>query len=82
MTPPAAPGVRIFVDEVPRSVAAGMGVADAVAAGDAELAALLQAGRAYVTDGVGRPIELSGAVFPGAIYRVVRATRRERETTA
>jgi hypothetical protein len=78
---PPAPDVRIFVDEAPRSVAAATSVADAVAAGDADLARLLRAGRAHVTDGVGRPIELSGPVFPGAIYRVVRSPRREPERT-
>ena len=73
---PAAPDIRIFVDEAPRSVAASTSVGDAVAGGDAELAGLLRDGRAYVTDGVGRPVELAGAVFPGAIFRVVRSARR------
>jgi hypothetical protein len=79
---PPAPDVRIFVDEAPRSVAAGTSVADATAAGDADVARLLRTGRAHVTDGVGRPVELSDAVFPGAIYRVVRSPRREPERTA
>lgn len=68
------------MNERPRSVAAGTSVAQAVAAGDPELAGLLRAGGAYVTDGVGREVEVAGAVFPGAIYRVVRSARRERET--
>ena len=69
--------VRIFVDEVPRSVAPSVTVAEAVAAGDAALAALLAADRAYITDGVGRPIAMQDAVFPGAIYRVIRSPRRD-----
>ena len=81
MTLAPTPAVRIFVDETPRSVAAGTSVSDAVAAGHAELARLLRAGLAYVTDGVGRPIALTGAVFPGAIYRVVRSARRGPEPT-
>jgi hypothetical protein len=75
--PPPAQDVRIFVDEAARTVAAGTTVVDAVAANDVDLAASLRSGRAYLTDGVGRPIELAAVVFPGAIYRVVRAARRE-----
>lgn len=69
--------VRIFVDEVPRQVAPGTAVSAAVAADDPGLAASLAAGHAYVTDGVGRPIDAHGTVFPGAIYRVVRSARRD-----
>ena len=41
--------------------------------------ALLAAGCAYVTDGVGRPIAIDDTVFPGAIYRVVRSPRRSED---
>ena len=68
--------VRIFVDEVPRGVPPGTPVSAAVAGDDAGLAALLAAGRAYVTDGVGREIAMDDPGFPGAIYRVVRSARR------
>jgi hypothetical protein len=78
MSGPSHPfDVRIFVDEIPRQVTPGTSVAAAVAGGDADLAALLGDGRAYVTDGVGRPIAVHGVVFPGAIYRVVRSARRD-----
>lgn len=68
--------VRIFVDERPHAVPAGATVAQAVSAEDAELAAALRDGRAYVTDGVGRPLDPGTTVFPGAIFRVVRSARR------
>ncbi len=68
--------VRIFVDERPMAVAAGTTVLEAVAGGDADLAAALREGRAYVTDGVGRPIGPDSTVFPGGIFRVVRSARR------
>lgn len=67
--------VRIFVDERPRSVATGASVREAVAGDDPELAAALAQGRAYVTDGVGRPLDPATTVFPGAILRVVRSAR-------
>lgn len=73
-----ADAVRIFVDEQPRSVPAGLSVLEAAAGEDAALAAALREGRAYLTDGVGRPIEPTAAVFPGAIYRVVRSARAPR----
>lgn len=68
--------VRIFVDEQPVAVPAGMTVAAAVSADDPDLAAALLEGRAYVTDGVGRPVDAAAPVFPGAILRVIRSARR------
>ncbi len=68
--------VRIFVDEQPLAATPGSSVLEAVAGDDPSLAAALREGRAYVTDGVGRPIEPTATVFPGAIYRVVRSARR------
>ena len=68
--------IRIFVDERPLAAAPGDWVLEAVAGDDPGLAAALREGRAYVTDGVGRPIEPTAVVFPGAIYRVVRSARR------
>ncbi len=68
--------VRIFVDERPATAAPGATVLQAVAGGDAELAAALADGRAHVTDGVGRPVEPSSVIYPGAILRVVRSARR------
>jgi hypothetical protein len=43
---------------------------------DPDLAAAVSDGRAYVTDGVGRPIEPTSSVEPGAILRVVVSARR------
>lgn len=70
--------VRVFVDARPVDVPADSTVAAAAAAGDPALAAALRDGLAYVTDGVGRAIDPSTTVFPGAIYRVVRSARRGR----
>lgn len=68
--------VRVFVNERPVLVPAGVTVGDAVAALDPALAQALAAGRAYATDGVGRPIEATAGVIPGAIVRVVVSARR------
>jgi hypothetical protein len=68
--------VRIFVDERPVEAPAGATVATAVSSGEPALAAALREGRAYVTDGVGRPMDPDTPVFAGAIVRVVRSARR------
>jgi len=63
--------LRIFVNERPVDVARGATVGDAVAALDTGLAALIAAG-AYVTDGVGRPVDTGDAVGEaGSVFRVV-----------
>lgn len=68
--------VRIFVDGQPVDAPGGATVSAAVSADDPDLAAALRDGRAYVTDGVGRPMNPETMVFPGAIVRVVRSARR------
>jgi hypothetical protein len=68
--------VRIFVDQRALTAAPGASVLEAVTGDHPDLAAALREGRAYVTDGVGRPIDPAATVFPGAIYRVVRSARR------
>lgn len=70
-------GVRLFVNERPVLVPVGATVREAVLAFDPALATALQQGSAHVTDGVGRAIEPSGAVEPGAIVRVVVSARRQ-----
>ena len=69
-------GVRVFVNERAVLVVPGATVREAVLAFDAELAALLDLGQAYVTDGVGRPVPPSTSVEPGGIVRVVVSSRR------
>jgi hypothetical protein len=69
-------GVRVFVNERAVVVVPGATVREAVLMLDPDLAAALREGRAYVTDGVGRPIEPSTSVEPGAIFRVVVSARR------
>lgn len=69
-------GVTLFVNERRTTVAAGSTVRVAVAEYDAPLADALDDGVAYVTDGVGRRIDLESLVESGAILRVVRSARR------
>ncbi|HVH09658.1 MAG TPA: adenosine deaminase [Gemmatimonadales bacterium] len=69
--------IRVFVNERPVSVAPGARVRDAVELLDRELAELLGRGAAYVTDGVGRPVDAGERVGEGgAIFRVVVSARR------
>ncbi len=69
--------LRVFVNEKPVSVARGATVGDAVEALDRGLAGLLATDAAYVTDGVGRPVDVGDAVAEaGAIFRVVVTARR------
>ncbi|MBI4503827.1 MAG: hypothetical protein HY700_22030 [Gemmatimonadetes bacterium] len=68
-------GVRVFVNERAVIVIPGATIREAVLAFDPELASALREGRAYVTDGVGRAVEPSGSVEPGAIFRVVVSAR-------
>lgn len=65
--------VRIFVDEDALSVPAGITVHQAVALHNAEAAAAVEAGSAYLTDGVGRRIAPAVVVTGGAIIRVIRS---------
>jgi len=63
--------LRVFVNERPVEVARGATIADAVAAFDTGLAALIAAG-AYVTDGVGRPVDAADPVGEaGGVFRVI-----------
>lgn len=66
-------GLRVFVNSQGVTVAPGHLVLDAVRAADPGLAAEIEAGSAYVTDGVGRRIAATDPVGPGTIVRVVRS---------
>src|SRR5436190_11951707 len=69
--------IRVFVNERPVSVAPGARVRDAVEQLDRELADLVARGAAYVTDGVGRPVDGADPVGEGgAIFRVVVSARQ------
>jgi adenosine deaminase len=69
--------LRVFVNERPVEVARGATVRDAVAAMDSGLADLLAGDGAYVTDAVGRPVDVADPVGEaGAVFRVVVTTRR------
>src|SRR5437762_1307730 len=69
--------IRVFVNERPVSVAPGARVRDAVEQLDRDLAELVGRGAAYVTDGVGRPVDAGDPVGEGgAIFRVVVSARQ------
>src|SRR3989442_3436015 len=68
--------LRVFVNERAVRVARGATVQDAVAALDRDLAALLASDAAYVTDGVGRPVDAGGAVGEGGGILLVVVTAR------
>ncbi len=89
MTPAASAGwqgddvlamseILVFVNERSTSVSRQASVLDAVAVTDPDAATAIRAGRAYVTDGVGRPIDASGTIEAGSIVRVVRAAPQRR----
>lgn len=69
-------GIRIFVNEHAVVVVPGSTILEAVMTFDPDLAGAMRDGRGYVTDGVGRPVDPSGSVEPGAIFRVVVSARR------
>jgi adenosine deaminase len=69
--------IRVFVNDRPVTVTRGATVRDAVAELDRALADLLASGSAYVTDGVGRPVDGGDPVAEGgAILRVVVSARQ------
>jgi adenosine deaminase len=69
--------IQVFVNERPVTVARGASVRDAVEGLDPELAELVGRGAAYVTDGVGRPVDAGDPVGEGgAIFRVVVSARQ------
>src|SRR5438034_3379528 len=71
------PVISVFVNERPVSVARGAKVRDAVEALDHALAELVGRGAAYVTDGVGRPVDAGDPVGEGgAVFRVVVSARQ------
>ena len=67
--------VRIFIDERPVDVPFGTPIRSVLAARDTTVAAALDAGSAYLTDGVGRRISPDAPTRQGEIYRVVRSAR-------
>jgi len=69
--------IQVFVNERPVTVARGASVRDAVEGLDHELADLVRRGAAYVTDGVGRPVDAGDPIGEGgAIFRVVVSARQ------
>jgi hypothetical protein len=69
--------ITIFVNERSAAVPSGVTVEEAITTMDTKLGADVASGRAYVTDGVGRRLAITSAVFAGAIYRVVAGAGRE-----
>jgi hypothetical protein len=68
--------VRVFVNERPILVAPGSRARDAVQMADPALAAALDGGTAFLTDGVGRAIDPGTVVETGAILRAGLRARR------
>lgn len=69
--------IRVFVNDRSVSVARGATVRDAVEAFDGALADLMGQGAAYVTDGVGRPVDGGDSLGEGgAILRVIVSARQ------
>ncbi|HYL22054.1 MAG TPA: adenosine deaminase [Gemmatimonadales bacterium] len=69
--------IQVFVNERPVTVERGASVRDAVEGLDHQLAELVGRGAAYVTDGVGRPVDAGDPVGEGgAIFRVVVSARQ------
>jgi hypothetical protein len=68
--------MRIFVNATGLDVPAGTDVRAAVAAHDAALAARLETGAAFVTDGRGIELGPDDPLEAGAILRVVVRARR------
>jgi hypothetical protein len=68
--------VRVFVNDRPFELPDGKTARDAIARDDPEAAGALDAGRAYVTDGVGRPIAPETPLVSGSILRLIRSAPR------
>lgn len=67
--------VPIFINDQRVLVPAAASVIAAVRAAAPDLSRALAEGRALVTDGVGRPLDLETPVSSGAIIRVVMSAR-------
>jgi hypothetical protein len=68
--------MRVFVNAIPLDLAPGADVRAAVRALDAELAARLAGGGAYVTDARGIEVAPDASLAEGSILRVVVSARR------
>ncbi len=68
--------MKVFINERPVVVAAGVSVHEAVRAFDAALGVALGDGAAYATDGVGRQLDSASPVGEGAIIRVITSAPR------
>jgi hypothetical protein len=68
--------MRIFLNAAPLDVPAGSDVRAAVAAHNAELAAQVAAGAAFVTDGRGIELDGDAPLEAGSILRLVVRARR------
>ena len=69
--------IPVFVNGHCVRILAGQPAVGAVALHDAELAAQVVAGQAYVTDGRGIRLAADAPVHAGAILRIVVSARRE-----
>ena len=72
---PMPPQETVFVNARPVTVTTGATVHQALIAFDPAVAERAGKGEAAVTDGVGRPIDLSALLTGGAILRVIPSAR-------
>ena len=72
--------IRIFVNGSALTVDYGTTVCDVVASFDPSLANAISDGSAYVTDGVGRRIEIAEPVAAGSILRIIHSSRKSGAT--
>jgi hypothetical protein len=74
--------IRVFVNTGVVDLPAGADVGQAVQAFDADLAASVASGAAYVTDGRGIEVDRSTSLASGDILRVVVRARRGADADA
>jgi hypothetical protein len=74
--------IRVFVNTTALDLPAGADVGQAVRALDPELAASLERGAAFVTDGRGLEVDPAGMLVSGSILRVVMRARRGADADA
>ena len=74
--------IRVFVNTTAVDLPAGADVGQALRALDPELAASVERGSAFVTDGRGLEVDPAGSLVSGSILRVVVRARRGTDADA
>ncbi len=74
--------IRVFVNTTAVDLPAGAVVSEAVRAADPQLAASVERGAAFVTDGRGLEVDPTASLASGSILRVVVRARRSTDADA